>query len=436
MAAVDRIVLGAGASGVAAARVLVARGHRVLLWDEGGEPPAGAWATRCGPLEADLLREVGHVVVSPGVDVAHHAVLGGLHGLVVEGEVALAAHGLDWPVVGITGTNGKSTVTHFTGALLRASLPGRTFVGGNLGEPLSQAVVEGGWARGVVELSSYQLERAGTLAPRVSVVLNLTPDHLARHETMDGYADAKLRIIANAGPDDLLFLPSGDAEGGALLRRRDPGGGRRAWLGAHPGVVRDGLRAHLCWDGVDVTLDLSAVRVPGPHNLDHAATSAALAIAFGAPADAVQEALAGLTGLPHRMQTVHEAGGVRWIDDSKATNPDAARVAIDGVEGCAVVLLGGISEGADVGALAPLLARHRAIGCFGRDGSTIAASLRARGLDPVCVDTLADAVTWARAVAQPGDAVLLSPACKSFDAFRSYAHRGEVFAVLAREEVP
>lgn len=430
------LVVGAGRSGRSAAALAASHGAHVTLWDERTEPAADArWHTGVGPLTREDVASAERIVVSPGLDVDKHPILGpaACDGAVLEGEIGLAARFLDVPVVGITGTNGKSTVTSWTGALMQAAMPGTTFVGGNLGTPLCEALLGPRPDRVVVELSSYQLERAGTLRPSVSTILNLTPDHLARHGTMEGYGRAKWRIVANAGPEDLCFVPFADA----FLRGLDPGGGRRAFLDASPGIVRDGRRATLRWEGVDVVLDLSALTLPGAHNLDHAATSAALAIAAGADPEAVQDALVTLRPLPHRMQPVHEAGGVLWIDDSKATNVEATSVAVAGLDRAAVVLLGGEAKGGGFARLVPDLKRHRAILTFGASREAIAEELRAAGLAGVGVhEHLQDAVVAARSLARPGDAVLLSPGCASFDAFTDFTHRGRVFAALAREEDP
>ncbi len=431
------LVVGAGRSGRSAARLARARGARVTLWDERNEPPADAgWDTGSGPLTDAVVAAADRIVVSPGIDVATHPVLGpaarapGGDARLV-GEIGYAAEGLTIPVVGITGTNGKSTLTHFVGTLLSAALPGRTFVGGNLGDPLADAVREGGWDRAVVELSSYQLERAAPLRPVASVILNLTPDHLARHGTMDGYAQAKWRILAQAGPEDLCVVPPDHPH----LAPHDPGVGRRAWLGALPGVVRDGRSATLQLPGREpVTLSLDGVQTPGDHNLDHAATAALLALAMGAPLGAIQDALPTLTALPHRMQPVHTEHGVVWIDDSKATNVEATSVAVSGLDRPAVVLLGGEAKGPGFAVLAPALRRHRAVVTFGASGPAIAAELRGAGVSVAEVGRLRDAVVWARAHAQPGDAVLLSPGCASFDAFHDFAHRGRMFTAWARGE--
>jgi UDP-N-acetylmuramoylalanine-D-glutamate ligase len=227
-------------------------------------------------------------------------------------------------------------------------------------------------------------------------------------------------------------LPAGDE----LLAAAAGSRGTRLWLGARPGVVREGRALHLSTPRGEATLSLDGFRVPGAHNLDNAAAAALLALRAGATVDALQAALPQLVALAHRMQLVHEAADVWWIDDSKATNLDAARVGVSGIERPCVVLLGGqgkpFADGSlGAGQLAPALARHRAVVTFGQDGPRIADELGAAGVTAHRAAGLADAVAAARGLARPGDAVLLSPMCASFDEFRDYEHRGDVFRALA-----
>lgn len=435
-------VFGLGLSGRAAASLASRLGASVSAHDTRPElaldlGAIGAVAVSRGPVDDDAFVGAETLVVSPGLPAAHPAVARAqAAGVDVVGELGFAARFLDTPAVAITGTNGKSTVTTWTGRLLEAAGL-RPFVGGNLGTPLSEAV-GGGPDRLVVEVSSYQLELPGAFHPAVAAVLNLTPDHLARHGTMDAYGAAKLAIAARQGAGDALLLPAGDARLARLAEGRIDPAVTRGLLGALPGVRREGRVARVQLGDLDVTLSLAAVAVPGAHHLDHAATAAALALLAGAEPGAVEAALASLRALPHRTEPVHEADGVLWIDDSKATNVDAAAAAIGGLERPAVVLLGGEAKdpsAADYAALAPKLARHRAVVAFGGSGAAVADVLAAAG-HPVAtlerVDTLEAAVARARALARPGDAVLLSPGGASFDAFRSFVHRGEVFRALAR----
>lgn len=423
------VVMGLARSGRAAAALAVSRGARVVGVDlrEGLEPIPGA-VLELGPHRRETFTSADLVVVSPGVPPTQPDVLAAeAAGVPVLGEIGFAAEFLDVPTIGVTGTNGKSTVTWFTGQLLEAAGM-RPFVGGNLGNPLcNAAMAEQPPGVLVVEVSSYQLERAGRFKPRAGVILNLTPDHLARHGDMDGYGRAKLRLFRNMGPDDLAVLPSGDER----LRRLGEGmPGARAWLGELPGVVRSGTRVQVRIPGRGVLLDLGAFAVPGDHNRDNAATAALLALAVGAPADAVQAALAELKPLAHRMEVVAERDGVRWINDSKATNVDATRVGLAGLGQRAVLLLGGQAKGDSFLDLAPWLPSTRAVVCFGGSGPAIADELEGGGFAVIRAGNLADAVDRARSLARPGDAVLLSPGCASFDEFDDFEHRGRTFRSL------
>jgi UDP-N-acetylmuramoylalanine--D-glutamate ligase len=387
-----------------------------------------------GPHRPERFREADLIVVSPGVPASQPDVAAAIaRGTDVVGELGFAARYLSGPIAAVTGTNGKSTTTHFLGQILtHAGLD--PFVGGNLGTPLCDAVLAGrSFGSFAVEVSSYQLELPGTFHPRAGVILNLTPDHLGRHGTMEGYAAAKARLFERMGGDDLAVIPPDPV----LVAAADRHGGARAWLGLHPGVVRNGRMATVRLPAVEATFDLGPVSVPGAHNLDNAAAAALLALAIGATPDQVQDGFGQLRALPHRMQIVADAGDVWWIDDSKATNVDAARVGIAGLERRAVVLLGGQGKPAadgslGFGALAPALERHRAVLGFGESGPRIAAELHRAGIEVELVGSLEDAVTRARNLAHGGEAVLLSPGCASFDAFRDFEHRGDVFATLAR----
>ena len=433
MAVKTTVVMGLGRSGRAAAELLVRQGHRVVGVDLNPDvPPIPGVELELGPHRRSTFVSAERVVVSPGIPARQADLVAAREaGVEVVGELGFAARSLTAPMVAITGTNGKSTVTWFIGQILRAAGL-RTFVGGNLGNPLSNAVGHP-WDALVVEVSSYQLELPGGLRPKVGVVLNLTPDHLARHGDMEGYARAKTTLFAQMHETDLAVLPAGDSR----LASAAPVAGARAWLGATPGVMRTGdrIRVVLPTLGVDCELDLSGLTVPGAHNRDNAATAAMAALAMGVDPQTIQEAIPTLQALEHRMEIVHEREGVLWINDSKATNIDASRVGISGLSRSAVVLLGGQAKGPGFAALAPALRGSRAVVCFGGSGAAIAEELRAEGLEVTRVASMADAVRAARDLAHSGDAVLLSPGCASFDEFDDFEHRGRVFRELATEEM-
>ncbi len=421
------VVLGLGSSGRSAASVAVARGAVVVGVDSRTDvPPLPGVRIEAGETRAATFAAADLVVISPGVPPGHGGVRAAeAAGVPVVGELGFARWYLPQPCVAITGTNGKSTVTTFVGSLLAAS--GRQpFVGGNLGPALSDAV-DGDADVLVVEVSSYQLERPGGFRPDVGVVLNLARDHLARHGDMASYARTKLTLFQEMGPSDLAVLPRGSEMLDALC----PPTGRRAWLGGHPGVTREGDIALVrLGDGHEISFDLSDFQVPGTHNRDNLATALLLAVAAGASPRRLQGAIAGLRGLPHRSDLVGVMDQVTWIDDSKATNVAATAAALAGMNRPTVLLLGGESKaGDDFGALAPLVHGHRAILTFGADGTAIASALSSVGAR--FVGSLAEAVTEARRLARAGDVVLLSPGCASFDAFTDFSHRGRSFRALA-----
>ena len=434
-------VLGMARSGVAAAQLALARGAAdVVCCDLRPDAPV-VEGTRAayGPHRMEDATGAHLLVVSPGVPARSPMVQAALAaGVPVVGELGFAwedlrARGV--PVLAVTGTNGKSSTVWFLHQLLIAA-GRRSWVGGNLGEPLS--LLAGALRSGasdaeiaVVEVSSYQLELPGRFAPAGAAVLNLTPDHLARHGSLQAYAAAKMGIFRRMSPGGVAVLPAGDP----LLRPDALPPGLRVWHpGAWPGA-RD-LGDHLYFMGTDSTgpLDLRAFPLPGAHNRANLAAGALLAQALGMPLSELR--VGGLRPLPHRLELVHEAGGVRWRNDSKATNVDAALVGVMAVPWPQITLLGGQGkDGADYLPLVPALrSRARRVICFGADGPLIAAVLGPRlpGLPVEQVADLAAAVDRARAVAEAGDTVLLSPACASFDAFRDFEHRGEAFAALAR----
>jgi UDP-N-acetylmuramoylalanine--D-glutamate ligase len=370
----------------------------------------------------DALVNADRVVVSPGIPAASAPVQAALEaGVEVQSELGFAASLLegDRPLIAITGTNGKSTVTWFTAALLSGA--GRpVFVGGNLGTPLSEAV-DKEWEVAVVEVSSYQMEFPGPFRPSVAAVLNLAPDHLERHGTLEIYAEHKCRLLHLLGEDGIGVLPSDDL----LLSKLATGHpGERLWLDDLPGVLVKGSTAHFA----DGSVDLAGLSAPGALNRWNAAVACLLAHCVGVPLWKMK--VPELSALPHRMEPVGVDHGVRWINDSKATNVDATARGLEGLEGpegTLVVLLGGKGKaGSNYRQLkGTLREKARAVICFGDTGPEIAADLEA--LTPVCVAGLQDAVEMARELAEEGDTVVLSPACASFDEFKDFADRGDRF---------
>ncbi len=438
------LVVGMARSGVAAAEVAVRRGAIVRCTDLRPDAPrvAGAEAVYGAHRRADFLG-ADLVVVSPGVPAKQPDLAAAIAaGVPVVGELAFAAALLSAPILAISGTNGKSTATFLLGQLLeRAGV--RTFTGGNLGDPLSLAV-DSDAEMCAVEVSSYQLELPGGgpsvagrlqvpgFKPRAAAILNLTPDHLERHGTMDSYGAHKCRMFSRMGPTDAALIPVEDPR---LIRLASALPGHRLWLGGSPGVQI--LSDRLVVDGVhdpgEVRLD--GFDLPGAHNRENLAVAVVLALRGGLWRNDLR--VADLRGLPHRMEPVGVRRGVAWLDDSKATNVEATLAAVRGIGDGLWVLLGGRGkEGAAYEALAEPLRRARGVVCFGEAGPRIADVLSAAGLDILRVDRLDDAVALVAARCTPGDRVLLSPACASFDAFTDYEHRGRHFRALVEAISP
>ena len=437
------VVLGLGASGRAALGLLKRRGVvdlvgvdlRESLGESGADPVFDGVDLQLGPHRRETFNGAERIVVSPGIPpTVPDLVAAREAGVPVVGEVALAVElALDptVPVVGISGTNGKSTVTHVTGQLLTA-LGLSPFVGGNLGDPVSNADRAGHGAY-VLELSSYQLENAGALRADVGMLLNLTPDHLARHGDMAGYAAAKCRLFAHARAADVALIPVDDPW---LTDARAGARGQRAWLGGSPGVQRRGTTVTVGLNGRSHVFDLSPLPLPGTHNQDNVAAALfaawVLAQRRGLDVQVLQDTIGRLTGLPHRMQVVPTDDGRTWIDDSKSTNVASTLAAVKGLSTPTVLLLGGQWKGGGFAALVPHLDAVHTVVTFGRHGPDIADELAAAGVDPIRADSLEAAVQHARAHGRSGDIVLLSPGCASFDAFSDFTHRGRVFQDLAQ----
>ncbi len=425
-------VLGMGLSGVSAALLCLERGARVTGIDQRARADLSEAAQRL-PIEihtgrdaAELLSSLARggsdlVVVSPGVDQRHALDAAAAAGIEVIGELELGARLSEAPLCAVGGTNGKSTTTELIGAML--SQAGQSvFCGGNLGTPLTRAVGQA-WDCLVVEVSSFQLERAPTFRPKVSLLLNITDDHLDRHGTLAAYAAAKGNAFVNQTPHDVAIALWGDAE---VARQVQRGQGRVVYFGAEGDyVVRDGGVFEV---SSGEAFPLQGTQLSGRHNQRNAAAAIAAARALGASGDAILRALLAYRPLPHRLAWVENIGGVAFYDDSKATNVGAAAAAIDSLSEPKVVLIaGGKGKEGSYAPLAQALAqRGRAVILIGE-----AAPLMAKALEHSAEVELASdldvAVERAYRLARPGDAVLLAPACASFDMFQSYADRGERF---------
>jgi UDP-N-acetylmuramoylalanine--D-glutamate ligase len=401
------LVVGLARSGRAAASALAQRGVHVVAADSSLDVDAGRLGElgvelRLGTEEEALLEGVDLVVKSPGVPAESGLVAGArLRGIPVWSEVELGYRLLPTGarVIGVTGTNGKTTTTELLGAIFRAD--GRPVeVAGNVGRALTdaaEAAAEGTWI--VCELSSFQLEDVQTLACEVAVLLNLEPDHLDRHGTFDAYREAKLRIFERARAK---VVPRGFGIDGIEFSADDP-------LPAEP-------------------------LIPGRHNRENAAAATAAARAAAVPDEAIAEALRTFAGVAHRLELVRELRGVRWVNDSKATNTAAARRGVAAYDAPLRLILGGSLKGEDFVPFARELPQNvRSIYLVGAASDELAAALDAAGRAYVRAGDLPRAVSLAAADAEPGDVVLLSPACASYDQFANFEERGDTFRRLVQE---
>jgi UDP-N-acetylmuramoylalanine--D-glutamate ligase len=450
------VIVGLGRTGFSCARYLRARGWRLAVTDTRQKPPELAGLSKLdsqipvsvGGLDVRLLDGADCVVASPGVSLEEpFFVEARRRGLEIVGDIELFARAVDAPVVGITGTNGKSTVTTLVGRMAaRAGL--RVRVGGNLGEPaldllgpvgansgsgdLAAAPVEGQPTQlYVLELSSFQLDATQSLNLKAATVLNVSPDHLDRYASVEAYAESKARIFARCETavinlDDPLVV--------AMPRpgQKTVSFSLRASIGADYAVAtRDGEWWLTRRD--EPLLPVSAMKIKGLHNAANALASLALGDALGLDMPSMLEELSTFAGLPHRSQWVADVHGVTYINDSKGTNVGATIAAVSGMQGPLVMIAGGDGKNQDFATLADAFrgkVRHTVL--IGRDAAAIAAALKDVCTLEMCA-SLEEAVRAAAKAAQPGDTVLLSPACASLDMFRDYTHRGAVFTQAVKD---
>ena len=444
------LVLGLGDTGLSMARWLTRRGARVTVADTRAAPPHAAALEaelpqveiHTGAWRAASFEAVDAIAISPGVDRREPLVARALReGVPVVGDIELFAQALPAlarsrgrarpAILAVTGSNGKSTVTAMAGAACRAA--GReTLIAGNIGLPVLDALgeMEDGALLpevAVLELSSFQLESTASLAPEAATVLNVTEDHLDRYEGIEDYASAKARIFDGARVQ--------------IVNRMDP----RTLAMAREDAVSFGLdapRAARDW-GLTESGNLALGAMPlmraadlplaGLHNAANALAALALGDAIGLDTAAMLEGLRGFEGLPHRLQRIAEIRGVTFYVDSKGTNVGATVAALNGMTTPVVLIAGGDGKGQDFSPLAPAVAaRARAVVLIGRDAPSIARAVAGGAVPLLAAESMEDAVEAAYRAASPGDAVLLSPACASYDMFRSYVHRGEVYCQAVR----
>jgi len=437
------LVCGMARSGIAAARLLYEKGALVRINDTKTREQLGSDIEQLAGLDIEwylgkkideALEGIEILVLSPGIPAALPALeKARQQGIEVIGEIELSCRMAEGLLIGITGTNGKTTTTTLTGEIFKA-MGKQTFVVGNIGEPYSAHVLETSPDTVTVcELSSYQLETVTSIKPRVSMILNLTEDHLLRHKTMENYGRTKERVFANETGDDAVVLNLDDPITAEMAnrvkcrvlffsRKTEPENGA---------FVRDGLVIYRL-DGREVpVIEASKIRIPGPHNLENALAAVAATMYCGVPVEIIRDTLISFAGVEHRIETVRTVDGVTYINDSKGTNPDSTIKAVDAMRKPTVILLGGSEKNSDYTQMSRVIKDSNVYYAvlLGATGEAIGRSLSQNGFDAfeyVGYD-FEKAILTAKAHSVEGGNVLLSPACASFDMFKDFEHRGEEF---------
>jgi len=432
------LIVGLGKTGLSCARYLTRLGVEVAITDSREQPPELASlraelpdvAVFTGGFDEQVFASADELIVSPGVSLQHPMIVHALEqGKTVLGDVELFAQHVTAPVIVITGSNGKSTVTSLVGIMARESgIDVR--VGGNIGKPVLELIEDDEPDCYVLELSSFQLEYTHSLNAKVATVLNISPDHMDRYESLEDYIEAKKRVFRGNG---VLVLNRDDAQVMAMaepLRKiitfgLDDAEANQYGLCQYQGDV------WLC-RGDQPLLARDELLIPGMHNAANALAALAIGEAAEFSQSAMLRALKGFQGLPHRSQFVTESNGVRWYNDSKGTNVGATQAALTGMDGQVVLIAGGEGKGADFSGLVPAVRdKARAVVLMGKDAGVIAEALSGND-NIVFAKDMEDAVLQARELAHEGDAVLLSPACASFDMFDNYEQRGDIFMDCVR----
>ncbi len=433
------LVVGLGKTGLSVARFLSRRGVAVAIVDSRANPP-GLEALRAelpadvalflGGFKAEAFERAEQVIVSPGVPVGEPLIAAAAaRGVPVIGDVELFAQLVTAPVVAITGSNGKSTVTTLLNAMAQSA--GKDVrMGANIGTPALDLISDREPDLYVLELSSFQLETTYSLRPAAAVVLNISPDHMDRYADLEAYSSAKQSIYRQAAVQVV------NADDPLVTRLAYPDRAQLRYTMGTPAASEYGVceyqGARWLARGEEPIMPVSGIRMDGRHNVMNALAALALGEAVGLARDAMIEAINEFRGLPHRMQLIANLAGVRWYNDSKGTNVGATLAAIDSAEGPVVLIAGGDAKGAD---LSPLSAAMRQKGrgavLIGRDAPRVQAVLQT--IVPIeRAGDMQEAVQLASRMARPGDCVLLSPACASTDMYRDFQERGDLFVKALR----
>lgn len=434
------LIIGLGQTGLSCARYLATRALSVAVMDTREQPPAMTILQqdypqvliKTGGLDQDWLLQADMIVLSPGVDPRLPEICAAREaGIEMVGDIELFARYADAPVVAITGSNGKSTVT--TLLALMAQLAGKdTRTGGNLGTPALDLLGDTAPDFYILELSSFQLETVSSLNAFAAVILNVSPDHLDRYDSVEDYQQAKQKIFNG---DGVMVINRDDPVVSAMAveGRIQIGFSLHQTEGVDFGLMQKDGQTWLA-EGNEPLLAVNQLKIVGTHNLANALAALALGSAMALPMSAMLSALQEFKGLPHRCRLVRELDGVRWFNDSKATNIGACIAAIEGLVGSGPIVLiaGGIGKDQDFSELTDTLQQAvRAVILIGEDADKIAAVVPAGVVQLMAAD-MNEAVSMARQTAQAGDNVLLSPACASFDMFSGYAERGDKFEQAVR----
>ena len=443
------LVFGAAVSGISAAETLLAAGARVTLADgkeleklkqtDGLTGLTGRATLALGRQDEALLDTMDLLIISPGISI-HHALpqVALRRKIPVWGEVELAGRLCQAPIVAVTGTNGKTTTTTLLGEMMKTRYD-EVVIGGNIGVGLAQAVGRVG-ADGyvVAEISSFQLEAAGTFHPHIAVMLNLTPDHLDRHGSLDGYATVKEQIFANQTAQDYLVLNHDDVRVRDMAQRcRSRAFFFSRQIELETGAFVSAGAICLRWQGKTETVcRIDEMKLFGGHNVENALAACSAAYLAGVAPSQMAKLLREFSGVEHRIEPVATLEGVRWFNDSKATNPESSIKALEAFPGQVILIAGGRDKNTDLAEFMNLVKQKvdRLI-LIGEAAARFAAAAKAAGVKNIVqADSLAEAVEKARQLARSPQVVLLSPACASYDMFDNYEQRGRIFKQLVRKE--
>ncbi|MFO7665417.1 MAG: UDP-N-acetylmuramoyl-L-alanine--D-glutamate ligase [Desulfobacterales bacterium] len=445
------VVAGLGKTGMSVALFLKKRGAQVTVTDSSADRELADRADSLGKMgikvelgfhNPDIFEKAGLIVLSPGVPHTIGPVMRAVElGVPVIGEIELASKFIKEPVVAISGTNGKTTVTTLAGKMLEESGL-NVFVGGNIGNPLIDYVDNKKKAEIIVaEISSFQLDTIGTFRPGISVLLNITKDHLDRYADFNAYVKSKGRIFENQEGCDICIFNASDKNirsmAGNIRCRKIPFSGEEHLKGykEYAKILNDRIDFNIEKNlaGSDLilsgnfSLSLSEIGIPGRHNIENVAAAALASLAAGGNAAGIRSALKKFRGLPHRIERVAEINGTEYYDDSKATTVDSVTKALEVFGRPVILIMGGRNKGSDFSLLKNSVTKHvKKLIVLGEAREEIKAYL-GDIVDTVPAESMEDSVDIAHGSAEPGDVVLLSPACSSFDMFTSYSHRGEIF---------